>query len=399
MQKKSVSARPHWGRYAAVSGGLLVLLALTLPGIGADNAPVSTTPAKAAKANYELAAEWTPAKAGKLVFDVAVTPHWLESGDRFWYTFENTKGRKFYVVDPVKKTKAYVFDPVKLAASLTTATGLPYDSQHLPITVIRFVKHDASIQFEVNVPKDALIPGEKKSTPATTATDGGQQQQQEDEALDEPQQQGGRGGGGLYGAPPARDQKQLTFEYELSTGKLTLLDEPARRKPVWASVSPDDSVVVYAKNHNLYMMDAANYAKARKDANDKTIVETQLTTDGVEDNGYGGRGFGADQQQQQQDTGEHRSAGESEPAPGRQRLLVAGFEEVRLGAAQFPQGETAVGDQLPGEPAAHAREIPLRHARRCRHPAGFAGDFRLDFEGQSRGQGGCLQGPGNPDRG
>ena len=195
---------------------------------------------------------------------MAVTPHWLESGDRFWYTFENTKGRKFYVVDPVKKTKAYVFDPVKLAASLTTATGLPYDSQHLPITVIRFVKNDASIQFEVNVPKDAVIPGEKKSTPATAATDGGQQQQQEDEALDEPQQQGGRGGGGLYGAPPGRDQKQLTFEYELSTGKLTLLDEPARRKPAWASVSPDDSVVVYATNHNLYMMDAANYAKARE---------------------------------------------------------------------------------------------------------------------------------------
>src|ERR1017187_2579777 len=105
MPKKTECARPHWGRYAAVSGGLLVLLAMTLPGIGADNAPVSTTPARVAKANYELAAQWTPAKAGKLVFDVAVTPHWLESGDRFWYTFENTRGRKFYVVDPAKKTK------------------------------------------------------------------------------------------------------------------------------------------------------------------------------------------------------------------------------------------------------------------------------------------------------
>ena len=57
-----------------------------------------------------------------------------------------------------------VFDPAKLAASLTTATGLPYDSQHLPITVIRFVKNEASIQFEVNVPRDAVIPGEKKPT-------------------------------------------------------------------------------------------------------------------------------------------------------------------------------------------------------------------------------------------
>jgi len=286
MQKKPKRARPHWGRYAAVSAGLLVLLAVSLPGIGADNAPVATTPAKHAKANYELAAQWTPAKAGKLVFDVAVTPHWLESGERFWYTFETTKGRKFYIVDPAKKTKTFVFDPVKLAANLTTATGIPYDSQHLPITVIRFVKNDASIQFEVNVPRDALIPGEKKSTTAATVTDAAQQ---EEEDLSQPQQQGGRGGGGMYGAPPGRDQKQLTFEYELAGGKLTLLDEPVRRKPIWASVSPDDRVVVFARNHNLYMMDAANYAKALKDANDKSIVETQITTDGVEDNGYGGR--------------------------------------------------------------------------------------------------------------
>ncbi|HEY2019315.1 MAG TPA: DPP IV N-terminal domain-containing protein, partial [Bryobacteraceae bacterium] len=299
MPKKIEAARPHWGRYACVSGGLLALLAVTLPGIGADNTPVG--PVKFAKANYELAAQWTAAKTGKLIFDVAVTPHWLESGERFWYTFENTKGRKFYMVDPAKKTKAYVFDPVKLAASLTAATGLPYDSQHLPITVIRFVKNDASIQFEINVPKDALIPGEKKTTPVTTSTDGGQQQpEQELENDAEPQQQGGRGGGAMYGPPPGRDQKQLVFEYELAGGKLTLLDERPLRKPTWASVSPDDKAVVYVKNHNLYMMDAANYAKARKDANDKSIVETQISTDGVEDNGYGGRGFGGEQQQQQE---------------------------------------------------------------------------------------------------
>ncbi|HEX5085467.1 MAG TPA: hypothetical protein VFY40_25800, partial [Blastocatellia bacterium] len=37
------------------------------------------------KANYELAARWTSQKVGKLVFDTSVTPHWLETGDRFWY--------------------------------------------------------------------------------------------------------------------------------------------------------------------------------------------------------------------------------------------------------------------------------------------------------------------------
>ncbi|HTX39523.1 MAG TPA: DPP IV N-terminal domain-containing protein [Bryobacteraceae bacterium] len=333
MQRRSRMVRIPWGRYTVVAAGLAVLLAATLPGIGADNTPASPAPGvtsgmvPASKANYELASQWTPARVGKLVFDVAVTPHWLESGDRFWYSFENTKGRKFYLVDPAKKTRSYVFDPVKLAASLTTATGLPYDSQHLPITVIRFVKNDSTIQFELNVPKDALIPGEKpKAATAATETGAGQQQDQEEEQNDDleaPQQQGGRGGAGIFAPPPGRDQKQLTFEYELAGGKLTLLDEPPVRKPAWASISPDEKVVVFARNHNLYMMDAANYAKALKDANDKSIVETQLTTDGVEDFGYGGRGMGGGEQQQQQEQQENGNGEEEQNHNRRQSANVS----------------------------------------------------------------------------
>ncbi len=66
------------------------------------------------------------------------------------------------------------------------------------------------------------------------------------------------------------------------------------------------------------MMDAANYAKALKKADDPTIVETKLTKDGVEDFGYGGgRGMGGDQQQQQQNR--HGQQGESQDntAPAR----------------------------------------------------------------------------------
>src|SRR5450432_1540251 len=165
-------------RYALVAGSLLTLVATSIPGIGADAVPAPS--AKPAKANYELAARWTPAKVGKLIFDTAVTPHWMDSGDRFWYSFENSSGRKFYIVDPAKKTRTMVFDPAKLAASLTAATGLPYDSQHLPITAIRFVKNEGSIQFEVNVPRDAVIPGEKKSSTTAAQTETAGQQEEED---------------------------------------------------------------------------------------------------------------------------------------------------------------------------------------------------------------------------
>ena len=155
-------------RYAAVAGSVFALIATSIPGVGADAVPSPAT--KTVKANYELAARFTTAKVGKMIFDVAVTPHWMDSGDRFWYSFENSSGRRFYIVDPAKKSKSLVFDPAKLAASLTTATGLPYDSQHLPITAIRFVKNEGSIQFEVNVPRDAVIPGEKKPMAWTSSS-------------------------------------------------------------------------------------------------------------------------------------------------------------------------------------------------------------------------------------
>ena len=124
MQRKLTFGRHRWARIAIVSGGFAILLVGAFPGVGSDE-PASNLPSKPTKANYELAARWTSSNVAKLVFDMAVTPHWLADGNRFWYTYENNAGRKFYVVDPVKKTKTYVFDAVKLAASLAGIHGKP----------------------------------------------------------------------------------------------------------------------------------------------------------------------------------------------------------------------------------------------------------------------------------
>ena len=129
---------------------------------------------------------------------------------------------------------------------------------------------------------------------------------------DEPQQQGGRGGRG--GGVAAPGQKLLTFELELATGKLNLLDERPQRKPAWANISPDGKWVVFTRNHNLYMMDDANYAKALKKADDTGIVETQLTKDGIEDFSYGGRGMGGGQQQDQQQQDQQNENGDQAEA-------------------------------------------------------------------------------------
>ena len=111
----------------------------------------------AAKANYELAARFTPKKVGKMVFDTSVSPRWLETGDRFWYSYETSLGKKFFIVDPARRTKTPIFDNARMAALLTKITLIPYDAQHLPIKTLKFVKKDTVIQFELEVPKDDQI--------------------------------------------------------------------------------------------------------------------------------------------------------------------------------------------------------------------------------------------------
>ena len=138
----------------AIAFCLIVLLSI---GLRAGDRPLP-------RPNYDLASRWMATKVGKLVFDTAVSPRWAETSDRFWYAFETAQGRRFMLVDPVKRTKAPLWDNAKMAAMLTNITRIPYDSQHLPITpaTMKWVKNDAAIRFELEVPKDANIVGEKK---------------------------------------------------------------------------------------------------------------------------------------------------------------------------------------------------------------------------------------------
>ena len=65
---------------------------------------------KEVKANYLLASKFSPTKLDKMVFSTSVDPHWLKKSNRFWYSYQNTDGRKWYIVDPVKAEKKVLFD-------------------------------------------------------------------------------------------------------------------------------------------------------------------------------------------------------------------------------------------------------------------------------------------------
>ncbi len=328
---KSLSSRyPGWVRWG--SPALLISSAIFVVSLGAQTpgrlenaAPIAassdagtpTSPVPVTTPNYALEARFLPASVNQLVFDLSVTPHWFTLSDKFWYSYRTTDGTKYYVVDPLKKSKTLLWDNAKVAATLSTLTNFPYDAQHLPIKRLRLVDKDTHMRFEVEIRKDGVVPNE----PEKKAQDDGSQQGNESELKQNEDkqsgQQGQRGQSSGQPAEPREETRVLTFEYDLATAKITRLDnvEPMRKKPTWAAVSPDEKTIVFARGQNLFMMDADNYAKALKKAGDITIVETQLTTDGVDRFGYARRILPEQEDElKKEDKGDTNKAGIRAPA-------------------------------------------------------------------------------------
>ncbi len=306
-RKSSSSRYPRWSTQALLVSSAIFVASLAgqtpshsanaePPAAASSDTATPASPAPVTTPNYALEARFLPAAVNQLVFDLSVTPHWFTLSDKFWYSYRTTDGTRYYIVDPVKKSKSLLWDNAKIAAALSSLTNFPYDAQHLPVKRLRLVDKDTHMRFEVEIRKDGVVPNEPEKK---SQNDGSQQgneseiKQNEDKQKEDKQtdQQSQRASRSSQTPEPPEEPRILSFEYDLATGKLTRLDnvEPMRKKPLWAAVSPDEKIVVFARGQNLYMMDADNYAKALKKAGDTTVVETQLTTDGVEKFGYARR--------------------------------------------------------------------------------------------------------------
>ena len=155
-------------------------------------------------------------------------------------------------MDPVTGSKKDLFDNVKLAAQLTEIVKDPFDAQNIPITNLKLVD-DKKFTFEIK--SSVEIDGKDEKT-----------------------------------GKPKKEKKIHGFEYDIQTGVLTEIKDYKAFKPYprWGSVSPDKKYVVFSRDYNFYCMDMANFEKARKNEDDSTIVETQLTKEGIKDFGFGG---------------------------------------------------------------------------------------------------------------
>lgn len=212
---------------------------------------------KVNQANYQLAARFSPTNLKKMIFSTTVSPNWLKSG-RFWYSYSTSNSTMWYLVDPEKQQKSPLFDNADLAAKLSLITQDPHESKHLELDGIKFSDDENRIFFEVKSTKDTVkTKKERKLSKSPNDT---------------------------------TKKKVFYFEYDLKTTVLRELNDSLKPKPQtnWASFSPDTSVIIYAKNYNLYWMDRENYKKAQEDEKDSTIIEHQFTTDGIKDYAWGG---------------------------------------------------------------------------------------------------------------
>ena len=207
-----------------------------------------------------LAERFTASKLENMLFSTTVDPHWFKSGEKFWYSYKTSEGTRWYIVDPAARKRAELFNHDKLAAELTEIVKDPFIAAQLPITNLEVDEDGQTFTFEVRSSQDAKP---KKLS-------------KEDS---------------LAGKKPkkVRGKEIFYISYDSKTQKLThLKDKEKETKQLpWASVSPDGKTVVYAKNLNLYRMSREDYEKLKKDDNDSTITEIQITTDGVKDFGYG----------------------------------------------------------------------------------------------------------------
>lgn len=181
----------------------------------------------AQKANFELADKFTSDKMKKMIGSTSVRPNWIEKSDVFWYNYKTSDGTNYYIVDANKKSKKRMFDNDELASQLTMITHYPYNAKELPIKNIEFAKNKKVFTFEVD---------------------------------------------------------SLKFRYNINNTKLTFVDtlnqdslKAVKRFKRWARYSPDSTWIVYAKNHNLFLLKADDLKQENPDTN---ALEIQLTEDG-----------------------------------------------------------------------------------------------------------------------
>ena len=212
-------------RFAAV----LVLALVRPPGAPAQTADTLTAD------DYARAERFLAQGTYPLISGVPGRATWLPDG-RAWYRVSTADGAEFIMTDPEEGTRAPAFDHARLAEALREATGRDIEPARLPFRDFELSEGGRNVTF-------TLL-------------------------------------GGGNGGPPRESPDEWTCDldtYACSAAEPGDAGDaaPRREPPPNSVVSPDGATAVYIREHNLWARDLGSGE------------ETQLTTDGAEDYGYG----------------------------------------------------------------------------------------------------------------
>lgn len=168
----------------------------------------------AQKANFELAERFTTQKMDKMIGITDVIPRWIENTDNFWYEYSTADGTNWFYVNSAQRSQRELFDREELAGKLSEEFKRPFNAKDLDLDGFEYDTDLGLFTFHVD---------------------------------------------------------SVEFTYSVNGSNLVKGDslEEEKREP-WATYSPDSTWIVYAKNHNLYLMSS--------DTSDTTVH--QLTADG-----------------------------------------------------------------------------------------------------------------------
>jgi len=168
----------------------------------------------AQKANFKAAEKFSQKNLSEMLKTTRISPKWFHESDKFWYSYTTTNGKHFYVVDPIKKTKTKMLDNLDFSAKLSELTRKPVNHNNLELEDLELEEDNKTLTFSVD---------------------------------------------------------SIEYKYNILSKNLIKGDSVNEEEDnEWARYSPDSTYMVFAKNHNLFLMEVG----------DEDSVEIQLTIDG-----------------------------------------------------------------------------------------------------------------------
>ena len=85
-------------------------------------------------ADIARAEQFLPADVIPMLYNVSVSPNWIDGTDSFWYLKTCREGKQFVLVDVENRTRQPAFNHTALAKALAAASGSSVDPSDLPFS-------------------------------------------------------------------------------------------------------------------------------------------------------------------------------------------------------------------------------------------------------------------------